>query len=1148
MKSLFTFLLPILALFLLQINHSHASDKNGQISAAKIIQQSGQNQWRSAITTPWAATNINQGFAEGSHVKTGQQSKIALLFRDDSQLRLNQNSLLIIKDVLDKQGKSTRFRLNQGRAWIKSKNIPDKLIMETPSAVAAIRGTDWDMEVAPDGTATLTVLHGSVHFSNTLGEVTVNANEQAIARMDKAPIKVIISNPKDRIQWVSEYKVNPSSYNKLTGAESTQATALLASFSHNDFSHYQQQITQLSPSAFKTALLADLHLYQGEMSKAIVQIEQFSNYQQSPQLLVLHGKAHLMQGQAKYIENSTQSAVITLFNGEIALFKGDGEKAIALFEQVLAQSPNNQQAWYQLGKIYTEKENISLALTALNKAISLEPTDAKAYSEKATLQTFINQFSDAKTAFNNADNNAANQALTLTGRGVLALKRGQTEQAKNYFLQAGTLAPQLARIQSYLAVSYYQLAQVDLAKKTLAYASELDANDPMPYFMLTTIEREHYRPQAALAASKKAIERLPYLKSLNQLANNLTGSTNLGSALAEFGLNDWATKYAVDSYNPFWAGSQLFLSNRNHHDRFVQQSELYKGLLNDPLVFGASKRYSEIIAKPGIHGSLRLQSLNTERNDGYKSDSLTPTLTLNGMHNDFIPLAFFIEHLDTELDFQYKNDNELTKGNVPVKYTRIGIGARLAPKLSAFYYKNSGKDSSIIQNNSKLLSKTNTEIDDSYYGVQYQLAPEHDFNLSYFSVNDDAHQESDTSYLYQGDSNGIKSHINSFSHSINNIFKSTRSGQINWRYSNQNKHFLNVGFSIDKNTFQNNNEISQSLKVTVYDQGEVISDINQTTQTSTNSHDKNTIKQGYFHWQSNISQPWHSDFLLNYHNISVNNQNVLQELTGSPSYFKDTGLSIGVGIKYKLNQQWLIRTSYQDWLNSGAVVTSGPSMLAGIPFSSEYSLMGSDIQRAVMQLEYENDYLFAQLFAEHQQIDNSQFPASFANSSTDLLSAELRQLSAINNDVSKIYQDDNQFVGQPKYTIVQAKVRNYHLLLNGFITERLSGNIGYRYTDAQQWDLSAENTNDTAKFDMLNQAQSRFRFGLNYSASFSATTFVQASYYDYPSNTVLLEDGWIWNIGWRQEFWQKRLLVTAQHVIRDIDNSKTWNIVGELRF
>jgi tetratricopeptide (TPR) repeat protein len=1139
-------------LLLLGIFSFYAQCYQNDTDAAKVIQQSGLNQWRTAITSPWISTEINQGLTEGSHVKTGKQSKIALLFRDNSQLRLNQNSLLIIKDVLDEQGNSTRFRLNQGRAWVKSKNIPDKLIMETPSAVAAIRGTDWDIEVNKNGRTTITVLHGSIHFYNDLGSVTVDANEQARADIGKAPIKIYVANPKKRIQWVTEYQINPLRYAHLVNPMSSIEQQLIRDFSVDSIEPYRQQLNVLPISPFTLALKSDLLLYQGNPDNVINLLAQYPTIKTLPELRVLEGKAKLMQGNPSYLTNTSNLIVIDLFNAEVALFNGEGDRAIALYEKILKVKPENQQSWYQLGKIYTEKENLDLAFSALNKAIALVPKDAKAHTEKATLLTLTNQFDQAEMSFDIADKNSANQALTLTGRGVLALKQGQTTQAINYFLQAGTLAPKLARIQSYLAVSYYQLAQVDLARKTLAYASELDPNDPMPYFMLTNIEREHYRPQAALSASKSAIARLTNVKSLNQLANNLTGSTNLGAALAEFGMNDWATKYAVDSYDPFWAGSQLFLSNRFDNDRYVQQSELYKGILNDPISFGASKRYSEIIAKPGVHGSLRFNHLKTKKNDGFELKNNTPTLTLNGMNNAVIPVAFFIEQFDAENNFSnYRSESQLY-ANTPTQYSRIGLGIKVTPKLSAFYYKNKGNDDSNLVTKSAKLLTNNTDkksnIDDNYYGLQYQLSPEHDISVSYLSFDSSTHQKDETSY-FNKTING--DYINEISYSgliFTEVLKSTDSSQFSWRYRNVDQHFFNIGFSVDKNIYQNNNKSEVTSHNKMYVHGKLTSDINQYSKTKINFTEKNTIEQSYFHWQSSMEKRFSTDLLLSFHKTSIDNHNIIPGFTHDIKQFSNKGLSVGAGVKYNFNSQWLIRSSYQDWLNSGAIITSGPSMLAGVPFSSEYSLMGTDIQRSVIQVEYNNDSVFLQLFAEQQAIDNSQFPKNFANSSIDILSSELRQLSAINNDISKIYQNDNQFVGQPKYTIVQAKVSNYHLLLNGFITERLSGNIGYRHTDAQQWDPSADRVEDTAKFDMLNQAQSRFRFGLNYSASFSATPFVQASYYDYPSNTTDLENGWIWNIGWRQEFWKKRLLFTAQHIIRDTDNSKTWHVVGELRF
>ena len=96
-----------------------------------------------------------------------------------------------------------------GRGWSQSKVAPKKLIVETPSATAAIRGTDWELSVDDQGAATLTVLSGEVEFYNDLGTVLVSTNQQARAEIGKPPVKLLISNPADRVQWVTAYTVDP---------------------------------------------------------------------------------------------------------------------------------------------------------------------------------------------------------------------------------------------------------------------------------------------------------------------------------------------------------------------------------------------------------------------------------------------------------------------------------------------------------------------------------------------------------------------------------------------------------------------------------------------------------------------------------------------------------------------------------------------------------------------------------------------------------------------------------------------------------------------------------------------------------------------------------------------------------------------------
>lgn len=1121
--------------------------------AASIIQQSGENLWRENFSAQWASTELQQTLDEGHHVKTGPNAKMALLFRDESQLRLNQNSLLIIQNVLDEQGQSTRFRLNTGRAWVKSKNIPDKLIMETPSAVAAIRGTDWDIVVDEAGNTTLTVLHGQILLSNALGQVTVNANEQAIANVGQAPYKLIITNPQTRIQWVSEYQLNPLNY--LSLAHSPKEKMQLDRLQNLPLSDYSTYLTQFSNSDLLTALIADYEIYLGNITKAIDLITQRLNSRDIPELVVLRAKAQLVIGEAYTIPNPRHLASITLHNANVAYFNGLTEQAITLYNEVLEIQPDNIDALYGLGRIYTELEHADLAFELLDDAIKRAPTDPRPYAEKATLHSFLDEFKPAQTALDQAEQNGSNKVIVLVGRAVLALKQGQLEKAKQFFLQAGVIEPQFSRIQLFLGITYYQLGQRELAIKTLEYASELDHNDPLPYFLISHIQRETYHPSQALNASFEGIERLPYLKSVNQLANNLSGSTNLGAALASYGLNEWALKLAVDSYHPLWASSQLFLSHRVNNDRFVQQSELFKGILNDPLVFGGSNTFTDIVEQPGIHGTVRFQRVETKTN-GITSTTHSPSITLNGINKNVVPVAFFAEQIGNNSQTKADVEPLLSRTDSSPEFTRLGLGIEITPKLSAFYYSNSGgglsTNQSLVQtNNTNAPNQVSTlnDLNDRYFGVQYQLSPTSDINLTYFDIDDFNRQSSQittNTEIVQDDFSFISNS------DVTNLFTQNRgisTTQVSWRVLTPHQHFVDIGFSKDKNnSVFELNTVSDIRSVTRF-QGEILNEINLQTNTSNTTFDVKDIKQSYLHLQTNRFKQWYADLLVNYFDISANlttNGDLLEENTNLER-LNDSNVSFGVGIKYRFNDQWLIRQSYRDWTNSGSAVTSGPTLLAGIPFNTQFSLTGTEIQRTALQLEYQTQRAYVQFSADFQQIDNRRFSNSFVNNTTDLLSNNIRQLSAVNNDISTLFESDSRFFADPRFDIERGKAEIYAVSASTYLSERWSGNVSFRYfeTEQQNADENGQTSND--RF-FTNQARSILRFTTNYTAPFSANIFINGSYYHYPSIEDDLDDGWIWNLGWRQELFHKRVLISVQRLIQNVDRSNSWNINTEIRF
>ena len=131
--------------------------------AAEIVSLSGQGESRPAASSPWQAAQLRQTLDTGADMRTLAQSSAALLLADRTQLRLGPLSLLRLNP--QPQGK-TALELSVGRLWSRTKREPADLELRTPAAVAAVRGTDWDVEVDADGRTLLTVLSGQIDVSN----------------------------------------------------------------------------------------------------------------------------------------------------------------------------------------------------------------------------------------------------------------------------------------------------------------------------------------------------------------------------------------------------------------------------------------------------------------------------------------------------------------------------------------------------------------------------------------------------------------------------------------------------------------------------------------------------------------------------------------------------------------------------------------------------------------------------------------------------------------------------------------------------------------------------------------------------------------------------------------------------------------------
>ena len=176
------------------------SDAQGTIVAIQ-----GRVEHTPARQETWTPAALQQRLFALERVRTQSASRAAILFVDETQVRLNAGAVLTVQEVKRGTGNPTLLDLTKGEGWFRTKNPASGLTVKTPAASAAIRGTEINVSVGTDEETVLTVVEGAAEFFNEFGRVTASAGEQATARPGQAPVKRVVLNPEDAVQWALYY-------------------------------------------------------------------------------------------------------------------------------------------------------------------------------------------------------------------------------------------------------------------------------------------------------------------------------------------------------------------------------------------------------------------------------------------------------------------------------------------------------------------------------------------------------------------------------------------------------------------------------------------------------------------------------------------------------------------------------------------------------------------------------------------------------------------------------------------------------------------------------------------------------------------------------------------------------------------------------
>lgn len=1058
----------------------------------EIVSLSGRGEYRAKAEPSWHAARIRQTLAPGNYVRTGDLSAMAILLADQTQMRLAQNSMVQIKEMPD--WGETVLELNAGRVWAQTKRkpapaggSPSGLTIRSRNAVAGIRGTDWEMEVDGEGRTRLAVLHGVVEFYNELGSVTVRNNEQAIAEKGKAPVKMLLQNPAERIQWVTAYAVEVARYPELrdaalAGADEERAAlrAVKESLAVQNIKAAHDRLASLLrlprlASGVAHLLGADIAIYGGELPRAEeILLAGRQAFPDDPRFDAQLARLALYRDDLPGARERLESALagspdaleLRLAQGEVARFAGEGGTAARAYRAAIAAAPGDARGWHGLGAVESEKEDIKQARPHLLRALQLDAVSPATQGELATLETLANNLATARHYYDQALRERPDDYVALTGLGLTQLKAGETEAALATLLKASVIEPKYARAVVYSAVAYYQLGRHGHALDTLARAAELDPRDPLPHQLASLIHTDRVEPGRALDAARAALRRMPYLKSLNQLANDQKGAANLGNALAQFGLEDWAMNYAQESYTPFWAGSHLFLADR-YEGKFAKQSELMQGYLTDPTAFGASNRFQTLLAKPGDYFSL---NATPARSDDLRTT--TASFIANGYANSSLPVAYFLEGMRIAL-----TPGALSFDGAGSTVT-AALGAAPREDIGVFAFASSFEATVDTQVNPLLANRTSGRENRLDLGANYKLAP--------------------TSQLWLKVGVGEES-------ARNDMTDRQRGRDIDTRFDTQPR---NQDVQYRHSIKLDEDEWTWGAESTRMDNDTVLSSVSPLTRIRNTVGDVDTSQQVYVADRSKFGERLTLDLGLVYQRYEKTSDGVT---TVSQSGFtfsdgsRDTYLREGVqprlGVSFARVPGEVWRLAYQKWLRPNTASTLSPVATAGVVLDDRIVLPGGELERLRAQFERElTPDTFAALFIDGKRVHNLGQPGNVLNQRE-----EIANLDRLRNRTALVFQSNGEALEEPP-VFLEGRMLSAGVVLNQRLNERLSAYANYVYSES-------ENTHDWfSKFKLPYLARHHATLGTTWAGPQRLVAQAAAVYrshrYSNEENTVSLPAGW----------------------------------------
>jgi ferric-dicitrate binding protein FerR (iron transport regulator) len=154
----------------------------------------------------WSPAINNMELYQSDSIRTGVNSSASIILFKGSIIRLDENTEVTLVEIIQEEENSVSIQQNAGRTWNTVQKISgiDNYEIQTPTTVASVRGTSFDVNVNESGGTIVSVIRGIVNITKTINGTIYNIELNENYSITVSNNKIGQQKSFDQDEWIED--------------------------------------------------------------------------------------------------------------------------------------------------------------------------------------------------------------------------------------------------------------------------------------------------------------------------------------------------------------------------------------------------------------------------------------------------------------------------------------------------------------------------------------------------------------------------------------------------------------------------------------------------------------------------------------------------------------------------------------------------------------------------------------------------------------------------------------------------------------------------------------------------------------------------------------------------------------------------------